>query len=212
MPNGSAGSYLGDIADHPELFEDFYRRHVGAVTRFVARRTDNPYLVADLTAEIFIAVIGSADAYRPELGSELGWLYGIARNVVAADRRRTTREQRAVGRLAGRRLLDEDDIARLEERIDAASASRDAWLVLGQLPDDLRAVLELVAIDGLTVTDAAAVLGISPGAARVRLHRARADARAALARSVGDHAAERDAPDRQAHLRSAIPNRAEGRI
>ena len=34
-------------------------------------------------------------------------------------------------------------------------------------------MLELVGIDGLSVTDAAAVLEISPGTARVRLHRAR---------------------------------------
>lgn len=62
----------------------------------------------------------------PHLGGiaehpELGWLYGIAGNVVSADRRRTARELRATGRLGGRRLLDTDDIARLAERIDAAS-------------------------------------------------------------------------------------------
>jgi DNA-directed RNA polymerase specialized sigma24 family protein len=37
-------------------------------------------------------VISSAHTYSSDQGSELGWLYGIARNVVAADRRRSVRE------------------------------------------------------------------------------------------------------------------------
>jgi DNA-directed RNA polymerase specialized sigma24 family protein len=41
-------------------------------------------------------------------------------------------------------------------------------------------VLELVAIDGLAVKEAAAALGIRPGTARVRLYRARRAARNAL--------------------------------
>ena len=36
-----------------------------------------------------------------------------------------------------------------------------------------RYILELVAVDELTVTDAAVALGVKPGTARVRLHRAR---------------------------------------
>ena len=41
------------------------------------------------------------------------------------------------------------------------------------LPEDDRALIELVALDGLSVADAAQVLGVKPGTARVRLHRAR---------------------------------------
>ena len=37
-----------------------------------------------------------------------------------------------------------------------------------------RAVVELVAVDGLSLTEAAQALGISAGSARVRYHRARA--------------------------------------
>jgi RNA polymerase sigma-70 factor (ECF subfamily) len=192
------GPHLARIAGHPGLFEEFYRRHVTAITRFVARRVDDPYLVADLTAEIFVAVIDSAHAYRADLGTEIGWLYGIARNVVAADRRRITRELHATGRLAGRRLLDDDDIARLEDRIDAESAGREAFRAMTGLPNDQRAVLELVAIDGMTVKDAAAALGISPGAARVRLHRARRDAKAELSNAsrgnAGANSSYRHAP------------------
>lgn len=82
----------GAAVRDPELFEEFYRRHVDAVLRFVARRVDDPHTAADLTAEIFLAVLHSADSYRPHLGSETARLFGIARNVVSSERRRVARE------------------------------------------------------------------------------------------------------------------------
>ena len=171
---------LSQIARDPAAFEAFYREHVTLVTRFVARRVADPHAVADLTAEVFLAAIASARTYRPSRGSQMAWLYGIARNLIAGERRRAAYEMRAAGRMAGRRLLDDDDIARLEERIDAESPGRAAYLALARLPEDERAVLELVALDGLPVKDAAAALGIRPGTARVRLHRARRAARETL--------------------------------
>ena len=169
------------ISHDPAAFEVFYRRHVVSVTRFVARRVADPHTVADLTAEVFLAVIGSAHSYRANRGTQLGWLYGIARNVIAGERRRAAHERRTAGRIAGHRLLDADDIARLEERIDAESSARRLYAALGQLRAGDRSVLELVAVDGLAVKEAAAALGIGPGAARVRLHRARRAAREILA-------------------------------
>ncbi len=168
---------LAQIARDPDAFAVFYTEHVAAVTRFVARRVADPHSVADLTAEVFLAVIGSAGTYRPGRGTQVAWLYGIARNVIAGERRRAAQERHAASRIAGRRLLDDDDIARLEERIDAESPGRAACQALAGLPPDERAVLELVAIDGLSVKDAADALGIRHGNARVRLHRARRAAR-----------------------------------
>jgi RNA polymerase sigma-70 factor (ECF subfamily) len=157
----------------PDTFTAFYREHVDAVLRFVTRRVDDPYLAADITAEVFAAVIESAATYRPGRGSATAWLYGIARNHIAGDARRRAREAARRHRLAGRRLLDDDDISRLEERIDADRVVRGLYQRLQQLPDGDRAVLELVAVDGLTVTEAATALKIRPGAARARLFRAR---------------------------------------
>ncbi|MFF4270176.1 RNA polymerase sigma factor [Streptomyces sp. NPDC001536] len=160
-------------ARDPELFEEFYRRHVDAMTSFVARRVADPHTVADLTAEIFLAVLDSAHTYRPGRGSETAWLYGIARNVVSSERRRVARETARDRRISGRRLLEPDDIARLEDKLDAESPGRRALAALARLPEGERAVLELIAVDQLTLGEAAAALGISQVAARVRLHRAR---------------------------------------
>lgn len=157
----------------PRLFEEFYRRHVDAMLRFVARRVDDPHTAADLTAEIFLAVLDSAHTYRPRLGSETAWLYGIARNVVSSERRRVAREAERDLRISGRRLLEPDDIARIEDKLDAESPGRHVLAALARLPEGERAVMELIAVDQLTVTEAAAALGIRQVTARVRLHRAR---------------------------------------
>ncbi|WP_086722574.1 RNA polymerase sigma factor [Streptomyces carpinensis] len=160
-------------ARDPDLFEEFYRRHFDAITRFIARRVADPHTVADLTAEVFLAAIDSVDSYRPGQGSETAWLYGIARNLVCAEARRTARQAALGARIAGRRLLEADDIARLEEQLDAEAAGRRALAALAVLPEGERALLELITVDQLTLPEAAAALGIRQVTARVRLHRAR---------------------------------------
>jgi RNA polymerase sigma factor (sigma-70 family) len=170
---GMDASELPRIAQDPEILAAFYREHVEAVEQFVARRVSDPYLVADLTADVFVAAIDAADSYRPERGTPVAWLFGVARNVVANEHRRAARERRANARIEGRRLMDDDDLERMQQRIDAAAGARPLFEAVAQLPDGERAVLELVALDELTVGEAASVLGLRAVTARVRLHRAR---------------------------------------
>lgn len=110
----------------------------------------------------------------------MAWLYGIARNLVAGERRQKAREVRTAARIRGRELVDEDDLAALHERIDRESAARALYQELSPLPAGERAVLELVALDGLSVREAGRALRIGPVAARVRLHRARRRLRSRL--------------------------------
>jgi len=169
---GGLGKRACGIGD-PEVLEGFYRRHVDGVTRFVARRVEDPHTVADLVAEVFLAVLDSGHTYDARLGSEVAWVYGIARNVVSAEYRRLAQEAERVRRISGRRLVDADDIARLVEKLDAESPGRRALAAMRGLPEGERAVLELVGVDQLSVKEAAAALGIRQVTARVRLHRAR---------------------------------------
>jgi RNA polymerase sigma-70 factor (ECF subfamily) len=169
-----------EIASDPDAFERFYREHVEAVQRFVARRVDDPYLAADLTADVFVAAIESAGSYRRSRGEPIAWLYGIARNVVAGERRRNAKQLRTAARVRGRELVDEDDLAALNERIAGESAARALYEELRLLPAGERAVLELVALDGVSAGEAGRALGIGAVAARVRLHRARRRLRSRL--------------------------------
>ena len=93
------------IGHDPGALEAFYGEHIERIQRFIARRVDDPYLAADLTAEVFLAAMSSTGRYRASLGTPTGWLYGVAHNLVAAERRRSAREFQAQGRIAGRRLI-----------------------------------------------------------------------------------------------------------
>lgn len=168
------------IATDPEIFEAFYREHVEAIQGFVARRVGDRDRAADLTAEVFLAAIGAAHRYRPARGAPKAWLYGIARTVVAIDRRRVGRERAREERLRASALLDEDDAAQIEARIEAAAKLRHLYEAMDRLSEPERAILELVAIDELSLTEAAAAAGVRPVTARVRLHRARRKLRAEL--------------------------------
>jgi RNA polymerase sigma factor (sigma-70 family) len=171
---------VSSIATDPDVFEVFYREHLEAVQRYVARRVAHPQLAADLTADVFLAAVDSAATYRADRGKPGSWLFGIARHVLATEFRRQSRDRDVLRRISGRRLLDADSLARIEERIDAEREARNIYVALGSLPRRDRALMELVAVDGLSVAEAAAVLGVKAGTARVRLHRSRKRVQAQL--------------------------------
>jgi RNA polymerase sigma-70 factor (ECF subfamily) len=171
---------VASIATDPDVFEVFYREHLEAVQRYVARRVAYPHLAADLTADVFLAAVDSAASYCPDRGTPGSWLLGIARHVLATEFRRQSRDRDVLCRISGRRLLDADSLARIEERIDAEREARNLYNALASLPRRDRALMELVAVDGLSVAEAAAVLGVKPGTARVRLHRSRKRVQAQL--------------------------------
>jgi RNA polymerase sigma-70 factor (ECF subfamily) len=190
--HGVSAEQLRWIGTDPDLFEAFYREHVEDLQRFVARRVGDREWAADLTAEIFLAAIDSAHRYRPRRGNPKAWLYGIARVLVASDRRKRGRERAGEERLRGSALLDEEDAARMDARLDAAAQSRHLYEAMDRLPEAERAVLELVAVDELSVAEAASAAGVRPVTARVRLHRARRKLRAEL-----DAAAPKQIPSKE---------------
>jgi len=154
-------------------FEELYRRHVDKTVRFAARHSKAPEEVVDLVAAIWLEAIASLERFDRARGEALPWILGIAANLCAVERRRRAREKDLLGRLAGRRLLDEDDFVRLEGEIDAAAAAPRVRAVLASLPPSERAIAELVLLDELTPAQASRALGIRPAAVRMRLARAR---------------------------------------
>jgi RNA polymerase sigma factor (sigma-70 family) len=155
-------------------FERLYRANVDAVTAYFARRSADPHVVADLTADTFVAVITSFGSFDPRKGTGRAWVFGIARRVYASYCEAYSQQQHKTQRLAGRRDLSPDHIEELLDRIDAERAGRHLVSELAQLPAGDRAVVELVDIAGLRPKEAAAALGLAPGTVRMRLMRTRA--------------------------------------
>jgi RNA polymerase sigma-70 factor (ECF subfamily) len=155
-------------------FERLYRANVDAVTAYFARRTADPQVVADLTADTFVAVITGFGSFDPRKGTARAWLFGIAGHVYAAHCAAYSHQQLKLERLGGRRDLGPDEVDELLERVDAERAARGLLSELARLPERDRAVIELVDIAGLPPREAAAALGLTPGTVRMRLMRARA--------------------------------------
>jgi RNA polymerase sigma-70 factor (ECF subfamily) len=135
--------------------------------------------VADLTADTFVAVITSIRTFDPGKGTARSWVFGIARRVYFAHCEAYSQQQNKILRLASRRELDPDHVEELLDRIDAERAGRRLVSELTALPELDRAVVELVDLAGLRPKEAAAALGITAGAMRMRLMRARARLRKA---------------------------------
>jgi RNA polymerase sigma-70 factor (ECF subfamily) len=164
----------------PAAFEEFYRRRVNTVVRFAARRTTSPAEVLDLVAAVWLQVVASIDRFDESKGTAAAWVLGIAAHLCASDARRKAAEAAAVRRLAGQRILDEDDIARLEGELSAAAVSTDYLDAIASLPAAEREVAELTLVEGLSPVEAARALGMSGPAVRMRLSRARRKLRRAV--------------------------------
>ena len=123
--------------------------------------------VEDIVAETFaVAWRRWDDVPDPPLP----WLIGTARNLLSEDRRSLARGQRLADRLA--LLAGTGRVA--EDVAETAFARERALQALASLTEDQREALLLVAWDGLSISEAAEVLELRPGAFRARLHRGRA--------------------------------------
>src|SRR5687767_4323409 len=106
-----------------EAFRAFYDRHFARVTAYAARRCSCAEDVADVVAQTFTHLLSAAPRYDPARGEPAAFLFGIAGNVVRDLHRGRARRQALTARLAGRDLLDDDDVERIESAIDAARAA-----------------------------------------------------------------------------------------
>jgi len=170
---------LARIRRDPTALEEFYLRHRARVLAYAVSRCRQPADAADPVAATFLAVLEKPSGFDPRRGEAGAWLIGIAaRQWLLLCR--LERKQQFLQARAQSWALSENDIARLEEQIDAARASEPAWMALERIDSRHREALLLVGPEGLTSREAAAALGISAGAFRVLLMRARRALKAAL--------------------------------
>jgi RNA polymerase sigma-70 factor, ECF subfamily len=155
----------GWVVRAPELarFELLFREHADAVLAYAARRTD-PDAAQEVVAETFL-VAWRRLAVVPD--PALPWLLGVARRVLANERRSSKRGQALTLRLVREpRRHAHEPTDEVDERLSAQAA-------LGLLPPHEREAIELLAWEGLSTAEAAQVLGCSRGVLAVRVYRAR---------------------------------------
>jgi RNA polymerase sigma-70 factor (ECF subfamily) len=143
-------------------FRALYAQAYGPLRRWAQHRGITGADADDVVAEVF-AIAWRRFADIPA-DAAIPWLFGVARNV-ARNHTRGVRRRARLQLIAPRELV--------VPAPDEPSDSRLLRSALDSLGDDDREVLRLVAWDGVDPPQLPVALGCSPGAARVRLHRAR---------------------------------------
>lgn len=155
-----------------DAFDDIYDEYRPRVFAFLLRMTRNRTLAEDLLDETWLRLVRHAPSLRPD--TRLGpWLFTVARNLYWTYRRDSFVPDASVPEL----LTLWPSPAPWPSPFELAAASeleRRVELALSTLSPQHREVILLVAHEGLTPTDAAAICGITPEAVRQRLLRARA--------------------------------------
>jgi RNA polymerase sigma-70 factor (ECF subfamily) len=161
-----------------EALRVLHHRHAPWLRARLARRCADPDVVDAAIQDTFLALWRDAHRYRDTGADPAAWIWTIAvRRLVSALRG------------PGHRWLGEatpTDSTTVpspspEEVVLLRIEHGDLGAALNRLPPELRAVIQATALDGLTVKEAARLLGVPEGTAKTRLMRARARLRELLA-------------------------------
>jgi RNA polymerase sigma factor (sigma-70 family) len=173
--------------DEERLFEMHFRGYAGRVHAFALRRAD-PDAAQDVTAETFLVAWRRRAEMPPE---PLPWLYGIARGVLANERRTSNRRLSLAARIAAEPTAPDT----------IGGGDHDVLQALASLRESDRETLLLSAWEGLSTKEAASVVGCSATTFAVRLHRARIR----LARVLGKPTLEGNPEPDAVHPNNSVP-------
>jgi RNA polymerase sigma factor (sigma-70 family) len=162
----------GDLED----FGVFYDRYVRALLAFFQRRTGNPEVAADLTAETFAGAMVARKRFQPKAATTTAaaWLFGIAHHKLIDYRRRGRAEDRMRARLGMQSV-----------EVGAEDAELIRWLgddvaahILEELPAEQRDAIRAHVLEERSYSDIAAEIDVSEAVVRKRVSRGLATLRA----------------------------------
>jgi RNA polymerase sigma factor (sigma-70 family) len=150
-----------------------YAREAEMVLLFLARRTLDASVAADLTAETFALALCSWPRLEGRAEEEVrAWLLTVARRQASRYLRRARVERRAVARLGVRvPEVHEDDLADIERRAGLDELRRVLRVELARLSPRQREALRLRVVEERPYEEVAKMLGISEATARARVSR-----------------------------------------
>jgi RNA polymerase sigma-70 factor (ECF subfamily) len=181
VSRASDAQLLAWTAEEPAAFREVYRRHERIVVAFLARRTGDAELAADLTAETFATALLKAGRFRGELGdSALGWLLGIARHAWLHSVERQRTERSACQRLGIELAISDASLERVEAFIDADHPDNPLLTLLADLPPEQREAVRAHVLDERPYGELARELHASPATLRQRVSRGLAHLRSAI--------------------------------
>jgi len=167
----------GDQASYKQLITTYGGRMLAVARRLVRNEED----ARDSVQDAFLQAFRSIEKFegRSSLGS---WLHRIVVNAALMRiRSRSRRREDSLDDLLpqfdadGNRIAPEiEHVVSLEKLLESREAIEFVRRAIDQLPEGYRNVLLIRDIEGYDTKETAALLGLTPGAVKVRLHRARA--------------------------------------
>jgi RNA polymerase sigma-70 factor (ECF subfamily) len=149
-----------------QQFARLYERYANRLFRYALARTGSRQVADDVVSDTMVAAMESLDRYNPSRGSVVAWLFTIAARRIADRQRAQGRFRRVMSRLVhvdtaedtATQIIRGDDAARVNAAL-AALSEAERELVLLRYSAELNS------------TQIGEVLGITPGAVRMRLSR-----------------------------------------
>lgn len=150
---------------------EIWTRFREALLAYLRRQTRDEHLAEDLLQEVFVRVHDGLLDLEDE-ARVAPWLYRVARNVVADERRRHRPTEPA----------DAGELAQPETEDDNFNEEVQGWLeaMVAELPPEQRLAVELAELRGSSSRQVAAQLGLSESGAKSRVQRGRQRLRALL--------------------------------
>ena len=155
------------MSGEPEDFGRFYDRYARTLLGFFQRRTGDPEVAADLTAETFAAALVARSRYRPQAAGTGAWLFTIARHKLTDYLRRGRAEDRMRARLAMEPVpLGAEDVEMIRWLGEEVATQ-----IVDELPEDQRDVIRAHVLDDQGYAEIARSRHLSEATVRKRVSR-----------------------------------------
>ncbi len=166
---------IGRCLNHEEaawelIIQRYKRKVFGLAYKFTGRFEE----AEDLTQDVFFKVYKALDSYKREQDFSW-WLVSISRNACIDYYRSVKRERKVLsGELTDLKNFKFQGLSP-QGNLEAAERSKALRQSLNELPDDLRTVLVLRDLKGLSYREIADQLNLAEGTVKSRIHRGRAE-------------------------------------
>lgn len=179
------------VQGDPHAFGELFTRHKDRLWAVALRTASSPDDAADALQDAMVSAFRRAGSFRGE-AAVTTWLHRIVVNAcLDQHRRRKNRPTTTWIETLHEQQTDRDDVANRELQIELERA-------LAELPEDQRAAIVLVDVQGYSVEEAAAVLECPAGTIKSRCSRGRAKLAMRLESVRNPDASPRVLPERKA--------------
>jgi RNA polymerase sigma-70 factor, ECF subfamily len=159
----------------PDAFTELYHRYLNGIYRYHLARTGDVQEAEDLTGQTFLTALESIRSFRGQ-GSLSSWLFGIASHKLADHYRRRRIELPLEEAENLQSPVPPPEVA-TQQNLELARVTR----VLRLISPDRAEALVLCLFGGLSLAEAAQVVGKSEAAVKMLVHRGICDLQERLA-------------------------------